>query len=106
VALHALQALLRFSLPDAKVIEAATKHADAEVVKAGLAAAAELKDGAKWAVELLKHSRWDVRVAAARTLAVAGGREALIPLHAAVERETDALARELLVASAAALADR
>jgi HEAT repeat protein len=106
VALHALQALLRFTLPEPKVVEQATKHGDPEVVKAALGAAAELREGPKWAVELLKHSRWDVRVAAARTLSVAGGREALIPLHAAVERETDPLARELLVQSAAALADR
>ena len=47
-----------------------------------------------------------MRVAAARTLAVAGGREALIPLHAALERETDALARELMMASAGVLAER
>ena len=106
VALQALGALARLGPPDAKAVEEATRHGDPEVVKAALAAAAELKDGPRWAVDLLRHPRWDVRVAAARTLAVAGGREALIPLHAALERERDPLARELLVASAAALADR
>ena len=89
-----------------QLLEGAVRHADAEVVKAALSFAAGSVEGVKLAIEKLHHPRWDVRVAAARTLAVSGGREMLIPLHAALERETDALTRELMMASAASLAER
>lgn len=106
VALAALQSLFQLGLLSTTLLETAARHADAEVVKAALTCAAGRAEGVKLAVQHLSHPRWDVRVAAARTLAVAGGREALIPLHAALERETDALTRELMIASAATLAER
>lgn len=106
VALAALQALAGLGLLSTPLLERAAHHPDAEVVKAALSFAAGRAEGVKLAIEQLQHPRWDVRVAAARTLAVAGGRESLSPLHAALEREPDALARELMTASAASLAER
>jgi HEAT repeat protein len=106
VALAALQALSGLGLLSTALLERATQHSDPEVVKAALGFSADRPLGVKLAIEQLTHPRWDVRVAAVRTLAVAGGRETLIPIHAALERETDSLARELMVASAATLADR
>lgn len=106
VALAALQSLFQLGLLPTPLLEAAARHADAEVVKAALTFGAGRAEGVALAVQQLKHPRWDVRVAAARTLAVSGGRQALIPLHAALERETDALTRDLMIASAATLAER
>jgi HEAT repeat protein len=57
-------------------------------------------------VALLSHPAWDVRAAAARALATSGDRAALPAIHQALENETDSLARELLLAAAAALAGR
>jgi HEAT repeat protein len=106
VALAALQSLFQLGVLSAELLQSAARHVDAEVVKAALSFAAGSTAGVALAIEKLQHSRWDVRVAAARTLAVSGGRETLIPLHAALERETDALTRELMMASAASLAER
>lgn len=106
VALAALQSLFQLGVLATPLLQRAARHTDAEVVKAALSFAAGRAEGVALAIELLAHLRWDVRVAAARTLAVAGGRETLIPIHAALERETDALARELMMASAASLANR
>ncbi len=106
VALAALGSLASLGVLSTPLLEQAVHHPDAEVVKAALSLAAGRPEGVKLAIEQLQHPRWDVRVAAARTLAVSGGRETLIPLHAALERETDALARELMIASAASLAER
>ncbi len=106
VALAALQSLFQLGVLSNALLEMAVRHADAEVVKAALSFAAGSTAGVKLAVEKLQHPRWDVRVAAARTLAVSGERELLIPLHVALERETDALTRELMMASAASLAER
>lgn len=106
VALAALQALFQLGVLSHPLLASAVCHADAEVVKAALSFAARSTEGVNLAVEQLKHPRWDVRVAAARTLAVSGERSLLRPLHAALEKETDALTRELLMASAAALAER
>ncbi|MBS1152191.1 MAG: repeat-containing lyase [Myxococcaceae bacterium] len=106
VALAALQSLFQLGVLSIGLLQSAARHADAEVVKAALTFAAGSAEGVKLAVERLQHPRWDVRVAAARTLAVSGGRETLIPLHAALERETDALTRELMMVSAARLAER
>ena len=105
-ALAALQALFALGVLGPGLLQRAVRHADPEVVKAALSFAAGFPEGPQLAVEKLTHPRWDVRVAAARTIAVSGEREMLIPLHAALERETDALTRELMMASAARLAER
>ncbi len=105
-ALAAIQSLFAMGVLSTATLERGARHADAEVVKAALCFAASSVEGVGLAVEKLNDPRWDVRVAAARTLAVSGEREALIPLHAALERETDELTRELLTASAASLAER
>ena len=59
------------------------------------------------AMAALLHAKWDVRVAAARLLSVAGGKESLAPLQDAVARETtDGVAHELLQEAVETLARR
>ncbi|MBX7102283.1 MAG: PBS lyase, partial [Myxococcaceae bacterium] len=77
-----------------------------ELVKAALSFAASHPRVGVLAGGLLAHARWDVRVAAARALAAGAGREALVPLHRVLEKESDPMARELLVAAAGTLAER
>jgi HEAT repeat protein len=106
VALAALEALDRLgALDDAGLATAAT-HADPEVLKAALDKGAWRPSGIARAQALLSHPSWDVRAAAGRALATSGDRGALLSLQQALERETDALAREVLLAAAAALAGR
>lgn len=84
----------------------ASAHADPEVIKRALSLGADHPLLGHRARALLEHPRWDVRVTAARWLAVSGSRDALSALQDAAARETDALARELLGESVAALSDR
>ncbi|MBX7114675.1 MAG: HEAT repeat domain-containing protein [Myxococcaceae bacterium] len=106
VALAALQALFSLDGLDDRTLAAATSHSDPEVVKLALAYGADSVAGVKRALSALTHSRWDVRVAAARVLAVSAEREALVALHRALEAETDDLAREVLMAAATVLTKR
>jgi len=78
------------------VLREAAHHADAEVVKAALQAGAVSAEGVALAIELLKHSGWDVRATAARVLGDSGGRESLEAVRAALTVEQDALARRAL----------
>jgi hypothetical protein len=84
----------------------ATGHADPEVLKLVFALGADRAVLVARALPALSHGRWDVRVAAARLLAVAAGRDALSPLQDAVAREEDAVARELLEQATQTLARR
>jgi HEAT repeat protein len=97
VALAALEALaLVGQLTDEHLLRAA-RHVDPEVVKLAFNLGAERPLLLDEALGALTHPRWDVRVAAARLLAVSAGREALAPLQDAVARETaDGVAHELL----------
>lgn len=106
VALAAIDALDRIGALEEDGLEAAAQHADPEVLKAVLDKGAWRPSGVGRALLLLEHAAWDVRAAAARALATAGDRAALVPLHQALERETDPLARELLMTAAMALAGR
>lgn len=106
VAVAALQALFSLDGLDDKALAAAAAHSDPEVVKVALAYGADSARGVARALSALSHPRWDVRVAAARVVAVSAEREALVPLHRALEAETDDLAREVLMAAATVLTKR
>ncbi len=106
VVLGALEALgLLGQLDDDTLIAAAT-HADAEVLKLVFSFGADRALLVSHAHAQLGHARWDVRVAAARLLAVSATRDALPAMLDAVTREADDVARGLLAAAAEALAKR
>nr|WP_153869809.1 MULTISPECIES: HEAT repeat domain-containing protein [Myxococcaceae] len=93
----ALAALGRLRALSPALLGAAARHPDAEVVKAALEAGAPYTaEVAVLAQGLLGHARWDVRAAAARTLAQHAGAAAGPALEAALAREPDALVREAL----------
>lgn len=106
VVLAALQALGELGALTTPMVAQGCAHGDPEVVKAALTHAAARPEVGTLAAPLLSHARWDVRVAAARALAAGAGRESLVPLHRALEKETDDLAKELLMAAAATLTER
>jgi len=93
---RAVRALGRIGTVRPEVLKEATRHADAEVVKAALQAGAVSAEGVALAVELLKHPGWDVRAMAARVLGDSGGRDSLEAVRAALSLEQDALARRAL----------
>jgi HEAT repeat protein len=93
---QAVRALARIGTLRPQVLRAASRHADAEVVKSALQAGAFSSEGVALAVELLAHPGWDVRATAARVLGDAGGRESLEAVRAALLAEQDALARRAL----------
>ncbi|WP_225413794.1 HEAT repeat domain-containing protein [Stigmatella hybrida] len=93
---RAVRALARISIVRPDVLREAAHHADAEVVKAALQAGAVSAEGVALAIELLGHSGWDVRAAAARVLGDSGGRECLNAVQTALEAEQDTLARRAL----------
>lgn len=106
VVLSAIEALaLLGRLPDDLLMWAAM-HGDEEVLKLAFSLGADRPLLHGKALSALSHPRWDVRVAAARLLSVAAGREAVAPLLDAVARETDAVARQLLSDAADALTRR
>ncbi len=106
VVLSALDALATLGGLSDTIITAAANHRDPEVVKQAFTLGADRVVIIERAHAALRHERWDVRVAAARALAVGAPRTALIALHEAVEQENDSLARDLMVSAAAALAAR
>jgi HEAT repeat protein len=93
---RAVRALARIGIVRPEVLREATRHVDAEVVKAALQAGAVSAEGVALAVQLLRHSGWDVRATAARVLGDSGGRESLEAVRAALSLEQDALARRAL----------
>jgi len=103
VVLAALRALALLGALTDDGLRSAGQHADAEVLKAALALGADRASMVDRGVEALSHPRWDVRVAAARALAVSGGRTEAAVVKAALDREADPLAHEVLEAAAAAL---
>lgn len=74
VVVAALHALACLGAPPADLVAAAVRHADPEVAKEGVAAAARLEgpDGARLLREAAGSARWDVRRAAAGAMAVRG----------------------------------
>ncbi|MDP1826098.1 MAG: HEAT repeat domain-containing protein [Archangium sp.] len=107
VALAALEGLgLMGRLSDELLLRAAG-HPDPEVLKLAFSLGADRPLLLDKALGALLHARWDVRVAAARVLAVSAGREALGPLQDAVARETaDGVAHELLAEAVETLSRR
>lgn len=106
VVLSALEALATLGALTDEVLLAACAHPDPEVVKQSLTLGAARSAIIERAHVELEHPRWDVRVAAARALAVGGAFSGLDELRRAAERENDTLARELIVAAADFLAGR
>lgn len=93
---RAVRALARIGNVRPQVLREASRHADAEVVKAALQAGAVSSEGVALAVELLQHPGWDVRATAARVLGDSGGRDSLDAVRSALAVEQDALARRAL----------
>ena len=107
VALAALEGLALMGRLSDELLLRAAGHADAEVLKLAFGLGADRPLLLDKAVAALLHPRWDVRVAAARLLAVSAGREALAPLQDAVAREiADGVAHELLTEAVETLAAR
>lgn len=106
VVLAALDALDRLGALDEAGLAAAARQTDPEVLKAVLERGAWRSAGVQRALALLDHPSWDVRAQAARALATSADKAALPKVTEALERETDPLARELLVYAAATLGGR
>ncbi len=97
VALASLEGLALMGRLSDELLLRAAAHADADVLKLAFTLGADRPLLLDKALAGLLHPRWDVRVAAARLLAVSAGRDALGPLQDAVARETtDGVAHELL----------
>ncbi len=106
VVLAALEALAWLGRLSDELLLRAAQHGNADVQKLAFSLGADRPLLLDKATAALTHVRWDVRVAAARLLSVAAGREAHGPLLDAVAREEDAVARALLAEAADALARR
>ncbi len=107
VVLAALEGLVLMTRLSDELLLRAAGHVDAEVLKLVFSLGADRSLLLDKALAALNHGRWDVRVAAARFLAVSAGREALGPLQDAVARETsDSVAHELLDEAVETLARR
>ncbi|AKJ02546.1 HEAT repeat protein [Archangium gephyra] len=106
IAWRAVQALARLGALRDEVLRKAVSHGDHEVVKAALMAGAASAEGVSLAVELLGHTSWDVRAAAARVLGDSGGPECLPATRAALAAEMDSLARRALVDAVERLSGR
>ncbi len=107
VALAALEGLALMGRLSDDLLLRSAGHPDGEVLKLAFSLGADRPLLLDKALAALWHPRWDVRVAAARLLAVSGGREALGPLQDAVARETgDGVAHELLAEAVETLARR
>lgn len=107
VALAALEGLALMGRLSDELLLRAAGHPDPDVIKLAFNLGADRPLLRDKALAALLHSRWDVRVAAARLLAVAAGREALGPLQDAVARETtDGVAHQLLAEAVETLSRR
>ncbi len=106
VVLSALDGLALMGRLSDELLLRAAGHSDAEVLKLAFSLGADRALLINRALAMLEHARWDVRVAAARLLAVAAGREALAPLQDALAKESDPVARELLQQAVATLSRR
>ncbi len=102
-AARAVRALARMKSLSLELWRSAISHRDPEVIKEALLAAPTNPECAAAAVELLAHDRWDVRAAAARALSASHRPDLRLLLSAALERETEALAREALAEACNAL---
>jgi HEAT repeat protein len=106
VAIAALEGLALMGRLTDELLMRATTHSDPEVLKLVFSLGGDRSVLIPRAVPALDHARWDVRVAAARMLSVAAGREAVSALQDAVAREADPVARELLDEAAQSLTRR
>jgi HEAT repeat protein len=106
VALAALDALATLGLLSGEVVLRAAAHPQPEVLRDALLLGAAQPLLVERALSALGHTRWDVRVAAARALAASGGPAALGPLQDALAREVDDVARRSLAAALATLTRR
>ncbi len=106
VALAAVMALSTLGALTARAAATAVAHPDADVARAALLYSSGREFGLALAEDGLSDRRWDVRAAAARALATAGHREGLVPLHLAIEHESNPLTRDVLLEAAKALAER
>jgi len=94
-AARAVRALARMKRLSPALWQSAVCHRDPEVIKEALLAGPSGPEGLAAAAKHLSHPRWDVRAAAARVLSTSP--DSRILLSSALERESDALAREALV---------
>ena len=94
-AARAVRALARMKKLSPALWQSAVCHRDPEVIKEALVVGPSGPEGVAAAAKHLSHPRWDVRAAAARVLSTSP--DSRILLSSALERETDALAREALV---------
>ncbi|MFZ5439683.1 MAG: HEAT repeat domain-containing protein, partial [Myxococcota bacterium] len=106
VVVAALEGLSLMGRLTEELLLRASLHADPEVLKLAFTLGADRLLLVPRAVGALEHARWDVRVAAARLLAVAGGRDALSPLQDAAAREDDPVASDVLASAIATLSRR
>jgi len=106
LAIRAVRALGRLGGISPDAMRVAARHPDPEVIKEALIGGTPLPESVAVAAELLAHPRWDVRAAAARVLGASGGAGSLVEVRAALAREQDPLAREVLADAAARLAER
>jgi HEAT repeat protein len=97
----AVAALAELGDPDPAILERAARHADPEVVKEAVAAAARLPGaaGAGLLLTAATHPRWDVRRAAARAIGQRGDRALLEPARRLGAAEDDPLVAEALAAA-------
>ncbi len=98
VAMASLSALAVLGAMSDELIEHALTHRDPEVLKRLFTLGADRPVVVGRAGAFLTHPRWDVRVAAGRLLAVAGGEAERALLRDATTRELDPVARESLEA--------
>jgi HEAT repeat protein len=106
--LAALRALLTLGRPPADVISRAAAHADPEVVKEAVAAAARLPgpEGEALLRQAAENPRWDVRQAAARAMLERGDPSLRPAAEALAFREADPLVARAFAEAARALSGR
>jgi HEAT repeat protein len=106
--LAALRALVGLGRPPGDVISRAAAHADPEVVKEAVAAAARLpgEEGEALLRQAAENPRWDVRQAAARAMLERGDPALLSAAEALAKREVDPLVARAFAEAARALSGR
>jgi HEAT repeat protein len=106
--LAALRALVTLGKPPVDVISRAAAHADPEVVKEAVAAAARLPgpEGEALLRQAAENPRWDVRQAAARAMVERGDPALRAAAEALARREIDPLVARAFAEAARALSGR
>ncbi|HYD43418.1 MAG TPA: HEAT repeat domain-containing protein [Anaeromyxobacter sp.] len=108
VVLAAVRALVTLGHPPADVISRAADHADPEVVKEAISAAAKLPgpEGERLLREAAGNTRWDVRQAAARAMVERGDPALRATAEALARHEVDPLVARAFADAARALSGR